>query len=51
MAVSMIALTTPDNIQGHSVYGEPNEPDLALSGVGGHSVHDDEATDYVPRGS
>ena len=29
-------LTKP---QRHSVHGEPNEPDLALSGVGGHSIH------------
>ena len=28
-----------DNIQGHSVNGEPTEPDVALSGVGGHRVH------------
>lgn len=25
-----------DNIQGHSVNGEPNEPVVAVSGLGGH---------------
>ena len=35
----MTADTTPDNIQGHSVHGEPTEPIVALPGVGGHSVH------------
>ncbi len=30
---------THDNVQGYSVHIEPNELDVALTGVGGHSVH------------
>lgn len=29
----------PTTSNGHSIHGEPNEPGVALTGVGGHSVH------------
>jgi len=45
----MTADTTPDNIQGHSVLNKPTEPDLALSGVDGHSVHDIVDTQLIQR--
>ena len=35
--------------QRNSVHGEPNEPDLALPGVGGHSVHGHEGPEGNAR--